>query len=116
METVKINVKPVGKNKLFDLRDQINKFVKENFPLLYEGAVRSGCQIPDNYYAPKRVQIGSTRLHEHVGLKYADGHKYSEDAAPSEAQIKKTVKDIQSLIDEASREIEASFSIKIIEN
>ena len=74
-----------------------------------------GCDIPKDYYAPKRVQIGNTRLHEYQGLKYADGHKYNDRSAPSESQLKKTVKDIQSLIDAAAENIPAPFSIVINE-
>ena len=66
METLTLNTKPVGKNGLFELRNQINDFVKCNFELLFEGAVRLGCEISADYYAPRRVQIGNTRLHESV--------------------------------------------------
>ena len=93
----------------------MNEFVKSNFGILYEGAVRLGCEISADYYAPKRVQIGNTRLHASRGLKYADGHKYSDAAAPSESQLRQTVKDIQSLIDAAAENIPAPFSIVINE-
>jgi len=116
METLKIKTKTVGQNGLFDLRNQIDKFVKTNFGLLYEGALRLGCEIAADYYAPERVQIGSTRLHASQGLKYADGHKYSDDAAPTECQLRQTVKDLQSLIDAAAEEIPAPFILDIIEN
>lgn len=108
--------KTVGKNGFFDLRNQMDEFVKSNFDILYEGAVRLGCEILADYYAPRRVQINDTRLHEGVGLKYADGHKYSNDAAPSESQLRQTVKDLQSLIDAASENIAAPFTLNIIEN
>ena len=116
METLKIEIKTIGENGLFDLRDQLNEFVRNNFALLYEGAVRLGCEIPANYYAPKRVQIGETRLHASRGLKYADGHKYSDSAAPSESQLKNTIKDLQALIDAAAEHIPAPFTLNIIEN
>ncbi len=116
METLTINTKNVGQNGFFDLRNQMNKFVKSNFDILYEGAVRLGCEISADYYAPERVQIGNTRLHASMGLKYADGHKYSDDAAPSESQLRQTVKDLQSLIDAASEIIPAPFILNIIEN
>ena len=116
METLIIKSKTVGQNGFFDLRNQMNEFVKNNFALLYEGAVRLGCEIPADYYAPERVQIGETRLHASKGLKYADGHKYSDSAAPSEIQLKKTIKDLQTLIDAASEHIPAPFTLNIIQN
>ena len=116
METLTLNTKTVGQNGFFELRDQLNSFVQNKFELLYEGAVRLGCEIPEDYYAPRRVQINDTRLHEGVGLKYADGHKYSNDSAPSEMQLRQTIKDLQSLIDAASENIAAPFTLNIIEN
>ena len=116
METLTINTKTVGQNGFFDLRNQLNEFVRSNFALLYEGAVRLGCGITADYYAPERVQIGNTRLHASQGLKYADGHKYSAYAAPSEKQLRQTVKDLQSLIDAASENVPAPFILNIVEN
>lgn len=116
METLTIKTKTVGQNGFFDLRNQMNKFVHDNFALLYEGAVRLGLEIEADYYAPERVQIGNTRLHGSRGLKYADGHKYSYDAAPSEAQLRQTAKDLQTLIDAASENIPAPFTLNIVEN
>lgn len=116
METLKITTKNVGQNGFFDLRNQMNEFVKSNFGLLYEGAVRLGCEIASDYYAPARVRIGNTRLHASQALKYADGHKYSDDAAPSEKQLRQTVVDIQNLIDAASENIIAPFTLNILEN
>ena len=115
MKTLTLNTKPIGKNGLFELRNQINDFVKCNFELLFEGAVRLGCEIPEDYYAPRRVQISNTRLHESVGLKYADGHKYCNSEAPSEIQLRQTIKDLQTLIDIASENIPAPFALNIIE-
>lgn len=114
MET--LTVKTVGQNGLFDLRDQMDEFVRENFELLYEGAVRLGCNIPADCYAPRRVQIGETRLHRRQGLKYADGHRYSAEGAPTEGQLRQTIKDLQTLIDAASEVIPAPFILNIIEN
>jgi hypothetical protein len=62
------------------------------------------------------VQIGNTRLHASQHLKYADGHKYSEGAAPSESQLRQTIKDLQALIDAASEHIPAPFTLNIVEN
>lgn len=116
METLTLITKPVGQNGFFDLRNQLNEFVETNFDLLYEGAIRIGCEIEADYYAPKRVQIGNTRLHASRGLKYADGHKYSDYSSPTEKQLRQTVKDLQILIDAASENIHAPFIINIIEN
>lgn len=116
MKTLKIETKTLGKNGFFDLRDQLNQFVLNNFALLYEGAVRLGCEISADYYAPERVQIGNTRLHASRGLKYADGHKYSNGAAPSESQLRQTIKDLQILIDAASENIPAPFTLNIVED
>lgn len=116
METLKIATKPVGQNGFVHLRNQLDEFVKSNFVLLYEGAVRLGCEIPSDYYAPKRVQIGNTRLHASQGLKYADGHKYSDDAAATESQLRQTVKDLQTLIDASAENIHPPFIINIVEN
>jgi len=116
METLSILTKNVGQNGFFDLRNQMNEFVKNNFGILYEGAVRLGCEISADYYAPERVQIGNTRLHATQGLKYADGHKYYDDEAPTENQLRQTAKDLQTLIDAASENIPAPFTLNIIEN
>ena len=113
METLVI--KTVGQNGLFDLRDQMDEFVRENFELLYEGAARLGCNIPADCCAPRRVQINETRLHRKQGLIYADGHKYSVEGAPTEGQLRQTIKDLQTLIDAASEVIPAPFTLKIVE-
>jgi hypothetical protein len=106
-----LTLKPIGNNGLFDLRNQIDEFVRKNFSLLYEGGVRLGMEIPEDYYAARRVQIDNTRLHASMGLKYADGHKYSEERAPKKEQLIKTIKDIQTLIDAASAVVPAPFII-----
>lgn len=111
---LKLELKAVGENGLFIVRSQIDDFVAENFSTLFEGAVRLGLSIDEDYYAPKRVQIGRTRLHERIGLKYADGHKYSDEAAPTEKQLRQTIEDIQSLIDAAAQVIPAPFELQII--
>ena len=116
MEKLTITIKTIGQNGFSDLRNQLNEFVKSNFGILYEGAVRLGCEISADYYAPERVQIGNTRLHAYQGLKYADGHKYNDQSAPSESQLKQTVLDLQTLIDSAAENIPAPFSIVITKN
>ena len=113
MKRIILKTKKIGSNGLFELRNQLDDFVHQNFDLLYEGAVRMGKNIEEDYYAPRRIQINSTRLHESENLKYADGHKYSADYAPSEKQLRQTVKDLQELIDVAAINIPAPFKINI---
>lgn len=105
--------KKIGKNGFSELRKQIDKFVADNWETLYEGAIRLGFHIEKDYYAPERIQINNTRLHAGIGLKYADGHKYSDDEHITKEQLKKTVKDIQTLIDEAAKNIPAPFKLEI---
>jgi len=110
-----IKEKGIGINGFWDVRNQLHEFVKENFDVLYEGAVRLGCNIGEDYYAPRRVQINRTRLHhrDQESLKYADGHKYNDDVAPTEAQLRQTVDDIQTLLDAAAENIPAPFILTI---
>lgn len=111
---IKIKFSPmVGENGFFQLRDQLDEFVRENFPLFYEGATRLGYNIPSDYYAPQRVQIRETRLHETIGLKYASGHKYNDTCAPTGDQLRETVADLQVLLDAAGENIPKPFSIYI---
>jgi hypothetical protein len=111
-----INAKGIGENGFWSLRNQLNSFVKKNFSILYEGACRLGCNIPGDYYAPNRVQINRTRLHAYIGLKYASGHKYSDDTAPTEEELREAVADIQLLLDKAAETIPAPFTLKVEEN
>ena len=108
-----LEVKPVGQNGLSKLREQLNEFVKENFDLLYEGACRMRVNIEGNYYAPDRIQIKETRLHRRMHLKYAAGHKYNSDYAPTEQQILQTIADLQELLDAAAVITPARFTIQI---
>lgn len=103
-----------GSNGYWDLRNQLNDFVRASFCLLYEGAVRLNNNISADYYAPKRVQIGETRLHHCQGLKYAAGHKYNADAAPSEEQLRQTIADLTLLLKAASENILCPISVSII--
>lgn len=114
MKTLKITTNEIGRNGHWDLRNKINDFVNSEFALLYEGAVRMQSNIVEDYYAPNRIQINNTRLHAAIGLKYADGHKYSDDAAPSEKCLENTIKDIQELINAASKVIDTPFELKMI--
>jgi hypothetical protein len=44
-------------------------------------------------------------------LKYADGHKWDADE-----ELRKTVIDLQTLIDEASKDIPAPFTLEIVKD
>jgi len=111
-----ITTKKIGPNGFWTLRHQLNDFVRkaEVFELLYEGAARLNLHIPNDWYTVDRIQIGDTRLHKSIGLKYAHGHKYDEDIAPTESQLRQTVIDIQTLIDSATKTIPTPFTISII--
>jgi hypothetical protein len=114
MKTLTLSVpEKVGENQFWLLRGQLDNLVKQNFDLLYEGAVRLGFNIEADYYAPQRVQINNTRLHTSQHLKYADGHKYDYDNAPTASQIENTVNDLQTLLNAASENISAPFTIEI---
>ena len=113
MKTLILEVPQLGTNEFWSLREQLNNFVKQNFNLLYEGAVRLGFNIEADYFAPQRVQINNTRLHASQYLKYADGHKYDYDNAPTALQIENTVNDLQVLLNAASENISAPFTIEI---
>jgi len=105
--------KPItkGNNELWFNRSVIQDFVFENFEMLYEGACKGGFNIPMDAYAPKRVQINGTRLHMTMGAKYASGHKYNDEVAPTEEQLKETVADIQELIALYEKPVSCSFSV-----
>lgn len=108
-----LTLRKQGYNELDEQRETLDNFVNENFSLLYEGAIRLNCNIESDYYAPRRIQINSTRLHEGQNLKYADGHKYNADYHITEDQIKNTIRDLQILIDEAAKNILSPFQIII---
>ena len=112
-EGINLEVKPIGYDELHGLFEDITDFVHENFSLLYRGAVRLERHIEADYYAPRRIQINGTRLHESIGLKYADGHKYEWLESPSEKNIINACKDIQTLIDEAAKTIKTNLKLTI---
>ena len=116
MEEIIIRVpETIGQNGFWETRNQLNLFVRKYFDALYEGAVRLGCNIPADYWAPRRVQVNYTRLHRCVGLKYASGHKYNDDCPPTKQQLIETINDIQRLLDAAAENIEAPFELIIKE-
>ena len=76
------------------------------------GANKLDVLIPADYYAPERIQLNETRLHERTGLKYADGIKYNQ-LDISEKNLLKAIYDIQELLDIAARNENCSFDLKI---
>jgi hypothetical protein len=116
LKEIILTVRPASSCELWEIRNQLSQFVLDNWELLYLGASRLNKNIPGDYYARnERIQIGDTRLCECRGVKYANGHKYNCDSLPSETQLKKTIKDIQSLIDSAAAPSRCSFRLEIVE-
>jgi len=115
MKKLTITVGTIGVDGFLQLRNQLDDFVGSNFNILYTGACRLGFNIDKDYYAPRRIQINSTRLHEFTYLKYADGHKYNSNTSPSEENLRNTVRDLQLLLDAAAKNIKPPFTIEIKE-
>jgi hypothetical protein len=112
---IKIKIKKVGKNDYEEMYKVLDRFVAQNFELLWEGAVRLGLAIKQDYYAPRRVQINDTRLHERDNLKICSGyHKYRDGQQLTAEVIMSCCQDIQTLIDTAAKDIVAPFEIKIV--
>ena len=116
--------KGIGKHEPSIIRRRLDEFVHKNFNILYEGAIRMGavitddggsyvCAIEEDYYAPRRIQVGRTRLHAYQGLKYAHGHKYDSDRHITDDQIVQTVSDIQKLLDAAGNVVKSKISLHI---
>lgn len=103
----------IGVNEIWGLWKKINEYVDENFNVLYEGAVRLDCHIPADYYAPRRIQINETRIHERDCLKIADGHHMKWDENPDEERIVNAVRDINLLIEAAEKEIKSTIEIVV---
>jgi hypothetical protein len=116
MENVILETKKVGSNGFWNIRNQLNDFVVQNFELLYEGAVRLKLNLEIDRYTPKRVQINDTHLNYVSGLKYADGHRAPSDEPPTENQLRNTIRDLQILIDAAAEVSPSTFALKIKDN
>lgn len=108
-----LKVKSQGIDEAISFVHDLSQIVKENWDTIFIGATRLGCEIPSDYYAPERVQIGETRLHKSIGVKYADGWKYSSLVGATEKQLRQTVADVQTLLDAAAEERKISFKLKI---
>lgn len=108
-----INILPKGVDRRLALVNNLSQLVKENWNQLFLGATRLCVAIESDYYATERVQIGNTRLHRAMGVKYASGWKYDGLVGPSEEQLIQTIADIQQLFDESSKEISCSFTLEV---
>ena len=113
---MEIKIKEAGKNDYAEMHKVLDRFVAQNFELLWEGAVRLGLAIKQDYYAPRRIQINETRLHERDSLKICSGyHKYRDGHRQLTGEvIMSCCQDIQTLIDTAAKDIVAPFEIKIV--
>ena len=108
MKTITINVPQHGQNENTEIRDELDKFVRENFNLLYAGACRLDENISADYWAPRRVQINRTRLHESQGLKICGGHHIvHDDHEITTEQLLNGIGDIRVLLDAAAKTIES---------
>ena len=121
---------PKSTCELWIMRNDLSQFVKRNWDLLWQGAriaendhlvtFKDSAGIPfqtyeRDTYAGERIQSKhGTRLCEFKGLKYANGHKYSEVFPPSEHQLWRAIKDIQFLIDRAAATSKSSFKLEIV--
>jgi hypothetical protein len=113
MDETILKVKGFGESGTTKAWNQLSEFVMENFDLLYYGACRIDANIPDDYYAPRRIQINSTRLHLNQGLKIAAGHHLHDDKEPEERHITEAISDIQKLLDVAGEDRPLSYIIRI---
>ena len=55
MKELKLTIGHKGYNRNLENYKILNKFVQENFDALYNGAVKAGCDIPEDCYAPRRI-------------------------------------------------------------
>lgn len=111
---VTILSKGYGKNEIAEMRAELCAFVSANFDLLYFGACRLGCNIEEDCYAHRRIQIGRTRLNASDGVKIAGGHHIRCDYEPEADNVREAAEEIQRLLDAASEEIKSPFKIEII--
>lgn len=126
MKNLVIEVKEFKESEINNQWDDVSNFVSEYFDLLYAGAVKLKLDIPADDYAPRRISVKAgnrvtcegeeTRLHENIGLKYANGFKYNWDHLPSEEDLEIAVKDVQMLIDAAAEPKKSSIKITITES
>lgn len=105
-----LNVVP-GDNLLVKQYNVLNEYVMNNWEGLKTGAVRAGLLIEADYYAPERVQIGATRLHARIGVKYANGVKYTNLESLRVGDLIQAVEDIKVLISAAEKVVECNLEI-----
>ena len=103
--TTELRMKNPGVDRSVELVRELSEMVRQNWRVIFLGATRLGVAIESDGYAPERVQLGQTRLHQHRGVKYANGWKHDTLVGPSDTDIRETVKSIQVLVDEGAREV-----------
>jgi len=114
MKTLELTISKGGANKIYNQYEKLNKFVVENFEALYSGAVKLQANIPGDYYAPERIQLGTVRLHKHKGIKYIGGFKYSNHPnSITENDVLDAFESIQKLIEAFEEDVDCSFTINI---
>lgn len=113
-ETLRLVLKPVGRDGYWELREKLNSFCKENFDILFTGAVRLKCHQVLEDDTPYAISINKTYIHSEYGLENASGHYCHDAVPPTREQLEKTVQTIQKLIDKASEDIEPPFDLEII--
>ena len=86
----------------------LNNFVRKNFDTIWDGANKIDCALLGDAFFSDRIVIGDTVIftpefgHEML-IAQADGWHDAADYPITEAQIKQTTKDIQSLVDAANK-------------
>jgi hypothetical protein len=112
--TINLSIGRMGSHGMWETRTKLSNFVQDNFEVLFNGACRTdrATTFGADDWAPRRIQIGFTRLHQGCGLKYCDGHKYTDLDSPTEEQLLQAARDIQILIQAYESDIPGpSFSI-----
>lgn len=111
--TITLSIGRMGYHGMWELRNELNQFVRENYAALVEGGKRLGLyREPDQWTDYSRVYVGETRLHRLDDLKYAAGHKYDSHTAPTEEQLLQTVADLRILIEAYEKDIPRPFLLR----
>ena len=96
--------------------NELSKIIISNWDTLYEGARRLELNIPEDFYAPERIQGDGIRLHKHCGVKIiridsTTWHTYRRKKIVTEAQLTCAVKFVNVLFAHAEKNIR---SVRII--
>jgi hypothetical protein len=115
MKNVTIYAPQIGANEIYELYEELDGFVREHFDALYAGAVRLQVNIPEDCYAPRRIEHENVRLHAKEGLKRIGGWHYhkSHPDALKEEHLLLAIAAVNQLLQEAAKEIKCSFRLEI---